>query len=682
MAIRRPKDLVLAIDVGTGSVRAALFDLSGRTVAFRAREHDQIVPGFGRAEQRPADWWEGAVASIRDVLDAADGGARRVLAVAACGQMHGTVLIDAEGELALDSVQLWNDKRATAEVRAFAAANDVDALWPLTANPPSVAWPGFKLQWIANHQPKALARAATLLMPKDYINFRLTGRRGMDESDASCTYLFDATTNAWSPLLAERLGVDPALLPPVYNASALIGAVTPEAAAATGLLAGTPVAAGTSDFAATLLGSGVSREHRGSDITGTSTLIAAYAPQPLEDPIVTNMRTADGAWAAFTILDAGGDAMRWARRALHRNEASYDAIVAMAAAAPPGADRLLFLPYLNGERLGGAAGARAEFFGLTSGHDAGHMHRAVMEGVAFAAKRNLAVLERKSGRIESIVAAAGGARGLWLEIKASIYDRPILLPAAAEAGVAGSAMIAALAAGALADWAEARARFVSFADEIHPNPAWRDRYRRYSELFDARYEFESGSVGAFRRAGRGRLDVAARQKSVASGRRRQAFHAACDSRGEGAGGAGAARQRLQSGERFQIRPRRGEIGDEAGHEGVATADRIDDRDGETLHTHTALGGRQQGAACAEGDRRQAPPRPRQLRQALLDIVEPGHQGQLLLADLQKVSLLGRLQGDGAHPRRIAPQRRAQVDVDGDEHARLPRRAHGVALGGG
>ena len=116
--------------------------------------------------------------------------------------MHGTVLIDAGGELALDSVQLWNDKRPTAEVSAFAAANDVDALWPLTANPPSVAWPGFKLQWIARHQPEALARAATLLMPKDYINFRLTRRRAMDESDASCTYLFDARANAWSPLLA------------------------------------------------------------------------------------------------------------------------------------------------------------------------------------------------------------------------------------------------------------------------------------------------------------------------------------------------------------------------------------------------------------------------------------------------------------------------------------------------
>lgn len=482
------KDLVLALDVGTGSVRAALFTVRGQALALKAREHDQIVPGFGRAEQRPAEWWDGAVASIRGVLDVVEGAAHRILAIAACGQMHGTVLIDAAGDLVLDSVQLWNDKRASEEVKAFAVANDVEALWPLTANPPSVAWPGFKLQWIARHQSQALERAECLMMPKDYINFRLTDTVGMDESDASCTYLFDARVNAWSPELAKLLGVELKLLPPVRAPHALVGAVTRKAAAETGLLAGTPVAAGTSDFAATLLGSGVSARHRGSDITGTSTLITAYAPEPLKDPVVTNLRTADGAWGAFTILDAGGDAMRWARRAFHRNEIDYDAIVEMAQSVAPGSDRLLFLPYLNGERLGGAANARAEFFGLASSHGAGHLHRAVMEGVAFAAKRNLAVLERRSGRIESVIAAAGGARGLWLEIKASVYDRPILVPAYAEAGVAGCAMIAARAGGAISDWDEARARFVSFADEISPNPAWRDCYLRYAELFDALYD--------------------------------------------------------------------------------------------------------------------------------------------------------------------------------------------------
>jgi xylulokinase len=196
------------------------------------------------------------------------------------------------------------------------------------------------------------------------------------------------------------------------------------------------------------------------------------------------MRSADGAWVAFTILDAGGDAMRWARRTLHRNEANYEAIAAMATAAPPGSDRLLFLPISMARGSAGRGHARGEFFGLTSGHDAGHTHRAVMEGIAFGAKRNLAVLERKSGRMESIVAVAGGARGVWLEIKASIYDRPILALAEAETGVTGCAMIAAIAGGAAADWAEARKRFVAFAVEIRPNPPWRDHYLRCAELFE------------------------------------------------------------------------------------------------------------------------------------------------------------------------------------------------------
>src|SRR5262249_8268156 len=143
---------------------------------------------------------------------------------------------------------------------------------------------------------------------------------------------------------------------------------------------------------------------------------------------------------------------------------------------------------LNGERLGGAANARAQFFGLTSSHEAGHLHRAVMEGVAFASKRNLATLERQSGRVQSIIAAGGGARTrLWLEIKASVYDRPILVPAEPEAGVTGCAMIAARVGGAVADWADARARFVTFGAEVAPHPAWRDRYARQAELFDALY---------------------------------------------------------------------------------------------------------------------------------------------------------------------------------------------------
>ena len=484
-----PQDLLLAVDVGTGSVRAALLTLAGATVAFAAREHDQLVPQFGWSEQRPADWWEGVVATVREVLGREPDAARRVAGMAACGQMHGTVLVDGDGNLTLDRVPLWNDKRARPQVEAFQRAHDAAALLPLTANPPTVAWPGFKLAWIKAHQPAAYAAARTWFMPKDYINFRLTGQRAIDLPEASCSYLLDAEKQAWSPRLVDLLGLDPAMLPPLRAATDVVGTVTAEAAAATGLRAGTPVAVGAGDYPSTLLGSGVIEPGVGSDVTGTSTLITLLTDQPVLDATITNVRGVFRGWAAFTILDAGGDAMRWARRAFHERAYDYDRIVALAASAPAGADGLLFLPYLNGERLARQSNSRAQFVGLTSAHGATHLHRAVLEGVAFASRRNLRLMEARGGRLERLVAAGGGAKtSLWLEIKASVYGCPIQTPADPECGLLGAAMLAGVASGALPDLDAAVARFVRFDREILPNPAWQERYDRQGRLFDRLYE--------------------------------------------------------------------------------------------------------------------------------------------------------------------------------------------------
>jgi xylulokinase len=377
--------LLLAIDVGTGSVRAALLTPGGTTIAFASREHEQIVPQFGWSEQRPADWWFGAVGVVREVLASVPGAAERIAAIGACGQMHATVLVDAQGESALEAVPLWNDKRNRAEVDRFSAQQAHgqqvwQALLPLAGNPPSVAWWGFKLQWLRAHRPQAWARTAHVLSPKDWINFRLTGARAIDAPEASCTYLYDVVQGTWSEALAARLGIDRALLPEIREPQEVLAGVSAEAARETGLRAGTPVVVGISDYPAALLGSGVIVPGLASDVTGTSTLITLCCERPVLDPVITNVRGALPNWSAFTILDAGGDAMRWARRAFHEKAYDYDRIVRLAAEAPPGANALLFLPYLNGERLGSRTNARAQFIGLTSGHGASHLHRAVMEG--------------------------------------------------------------------------------------------------------------------------------------------------------------------------------------------------------------------------------------------------------------------------------------------------------------
>ncbi len=483
------RDLLLAIDVGTGSVRAALLDGAGETVAFAAQEHEQIVPQYGWSEQRPADWWNGAVAVIRRVLDALPGAAARIAAVGACGQMHATVLVDADGEPAVDAVPLWNDKRNRAEVDRFMRATHWRALLPVAGNPPSVAWWAFKLQWLQAHRSAEFARACMVLSPKDWINFKLTGAFAIDAPEASCSYLYDVARGGWSDELAGLIGIDPALLPPVHEPQEILAGISRRASAQTGLPEGIPVVVGISDFPAALLGSGVIAPGLASDVTGTSTLLTLCAALPVLDPVISNVRGALPNWSAFTILDAGGDAMRWARRAFHENAYAYERIVSLAADAPPGAGMLLFLPYLNGERLGERTNARAQFIGLTSSHGAGHLHRAVMEGVAFAAARNLRIMESAGNRLDRVVAAGGGAKTrLWLEIKASLYGCPVVTTAAEECGVLGCAMLAGTAVGFYPDLAGAAARLVRWTGEIQPNPRWMDIYANLKPIFEHAYE--------------------------------------------------------------------------------------------------------------------------------------------------------------------------------------------------
>jgi xylulokinase len=483
------KDLLLAIDVGTGSVRAALVTSSGTTLAFAAKEHEQIVPRFGWSQQSPQTWWEGAIFSIRSVIAQVDSAAERIAGIAACGQNHGSVLIDDAGELVLKEVPLWNDKRTRQIVDTFLREQDTDALLSIAANPPTVAWPAFKLVWIKQNEPKAYEAARTLLMPKDYINFKLTGERTIDLTEASCSYLFDARTKNWSTNILDLLGLDPRKLPRLSPPCEILGVTTAEAARATGLLAGTPVTVSAGDFPVALLGAGVTRPGMGCDLTGTSTLIALLAEEAVLDPLITNIQGIIGGWAAFTIVDAGGDAMRWARRAFHDKADSYEQIIRLAGSVPPGSDKLLFLPYLNGERLARKANSRAQFFGLTSGHGAGHLHRAVMEGVAFASRRNIELMQSKGNRLERMVAAAGGAKScLWLEIKASIYNCPMLTLAEPECGILGCAMLSGVTAGLFSNLHEAVAKLVRYDREILPNPEWVDRYQRMQALFNDLYE--------------------------------------------------------------------------------------------------------------------------------------------------------------------------------------------------
>ena len=481
--------LTLAIDIGTGSARAALIDGAGQILRVAAREHEQIVPQFGWSEQKPAQWWDGTVAAIRDVLAAMPEARAAIEAICACGQMHGTVLTDESGALTRETAPLWNDKRTAPDVAAFEATHGAAACLAETGNPPTPAWPGFKLRWLREHDPEAYRRAAHVLMPKDFINLRLTGEVAMDPGDVSCSFLNSCTTGGWSPLMIERLGVDQAKLPPVRDGLAILGKVTRQAAAETGLRAGTPVLVGGADYPMALLGAGVCGPGLASDVTGTSCIITVIAQKPILDTEICNVATVDGNWGAFVLLETGGDAIRWARRALHGGALDYAAIMDQAAQAQAGSDGLFFLPYLTGERLGAHRNARAQYFGLGAGHGLAHLDRALLEGVAFAGNHALTTMAERAGqRVDRVVATSGGAKSpLWLKIKASAYNRPILVPHEAESGLVGCAAMAAAATGRFASLQAAVSAFVRYEPEILPDAAWAEKYQRMQPIFDRLY---------------------------------------------------------------------------------------------------------------------------------------------------------------------------------------------------
>jgi xylulokinase len=468
-------DLTLSIDLGTSSVRAALVDRRGTLIALASRGFAQTVPRFGWAEQSASAWWEATVAAIREVLAAATA---PVVAVCACGQMHGTVLVAADGSLASDRVLLWNDKRSTPEVEAWEAAHPFSSYAQATANPATPAWPGFKLAWLKAHAEDELARTATVLTPKDFINLRLSGVATTDWSEASASFMADSRTGGWSGEIVAALGLRRDLLPPIFAASDVIGEVSAEAAAATGLPRGIPVLAGGGDLPVALIGSGAATPGLGSDIAGTSAIATLVRTAPLIDPAVANVAAPGGMWGAFTLVDAGGDAIRWASHAIGNGVPE-----SAAEAAEAGSGGLFFLPFLSGDRMPPARNARAQFFGLTTSHGKAEMNRAVLEGIAFALHRQFEPIARLGGRPERFVAAGGGSRSdLWLRIKASVYSVPILVPRALESGVIGCAILSrqALGEGSLA---ELMGQMTAIEREVLPVPAWADRYARMLPVY-------------------------------------------------------------------------------------------------------------------------------------------------------------------------------------------------------
>lgn len=469
---------MLTLDIGTSSSRAALVGLDGAMVGPVHRQYTPAYPRTGWVVFDPEEWWLAVTDAIRTLLDDSMVAPDSILGLAACGQMHGTVPVNSRGELLCRAAPLWHDKRAAALVAAW--ADD-----PAEINPPTTAWPGFKIAWIRQNWPELYERTAAFLSPKDFINLRLTGVMATDITEASCSFLLDPASGAYCPHRAARLGLDLAKMPPILPSSQSLGGLTPAAAAATGLPVGLPVMAGAGDVPAGVLGAGHIPPDTVLDVAGTSAVLALPAGHAHRHGSVLNMRHPTAGWLNCCVVEAAGDCLNWAWR-LFGGGLSFAAMAAEAMTAPPGADGLLFLPYLGGERVAAGTQAGGQFIGLTYRHGRPHMLRAIIEGVAQAQRRDLQALMVLSPTISQVVAMGGAAIGdEWPGLKAHVLGLPVLVQEPAESGLLGTAALVAAGLGLVGDARDFTANFKLYRARFEPDPSLVALYTDQAAAFAA-----------------------------------------------------------------------------------------------------------------------------------------------------------------------------------------------------
>src|SRR5262245_28119333 len=388
---------VLGIDVGTSGSRALLLDADGRVVSASA-DHDAFrSPKTGWAEQDPADWWRACREAVRRVLQANGTRGDAIGAIGLSGQMHGAVLLDADGAVVRPAIR-WGEQRTDSECRWIEAAVGANRLLDLTSNPALTNFTLTKLVWVRAREPQLWARVRHVLLPKDYVRWRMSGEHAIDVADASGTLMLDVARRRWSDEMLDAVGIDGRLLPRVFESPEICARVSHQGAMDLGVLEGTPIVAGAGDQAAGAVGMGITRPGAVSATIGTSGVVFAATDRPVTDPrgrLHTFCHAVPGRWHVMGVTQAAGLSLRWLRDLVAASGAvTYDELTADAARVPPGAEGVLWAPYLMGERTPHCDPTiRAACVGLAANHGRGHVVRAVMEGVAFSLRDTFSIFD-------------------------------------------------------------------------------------------------------------------------------------------------------------------------------------------------------------------------------------------------------------------------------------------------
>jgi xylulokinase len=490
----------IGLDVGTTGSKAILIDEQGRILATHTSEYPMFTPRPLWTEQNPEDWWRASCEAFRTVVLKSAVPANEIKGIGLTGQMHGLVVLNQEGQVLRPCI-MWNDQRTSAQCATITKKIGFKKLMAITGNP---VLPGFtapKIQWVRDHEPKIFKQIRHILLPKDYIKYRLTGVLNSDVSDAAGTSLLDVGRRRWSAKITKALGIPMEWLPEVTESVEIIGQITTSAAAEAGLVADIPVVAGAGDQAAGAVGSGTVHSGVISVCLGTSGVVFAHTKKLSIEPqgrLHAFCHAVPGNWHLMGVTLSAGGSFRWYRdtfAGMEKQEAGrvnrdvYDIITEGAANVPAGSEGLLFLPYLTGERTPYPdPNARGIFYGITVRHGKDHFARAVLEGVAFSLMDCLLLIKNLGTSIREIRIIGGGARStLWRQIIADIFGRELLTLTVTEGAPFGAALLAGVGTGCYKSVAAACASTIQIATRTRPIrnnvQIYRDAYSLYRQMY-------------------------------------------------------------------------------------------------------------------------------------------------------------------------------------------------------
>lgn len=482
---------LLGLDISTTGAKALIVEETGRVIASHTSPQPISTPKPLWSEQNPSDWWNGIAASIRAALTEGGLSGGDIAAVGLTGQMHGLVLQDKDGKVLRPAI-LWNDQRTAAQCEQITNIVGFQRLLELTGNRALTGFTAPKILWVRQHEPEIYAETAHFLLPKDYLRFKLTGDYALDLSDASGTLLLDVANRHWSSEVIDALAIPQSWLPALYEGTAITGTVTAEAAAETGLRAGTPVVGGGGDQAAGAVGVGAVREGIIGLAIGTSGVVFApldhYAYEP-NGLLHAFCHAAPGLWHFMGVMLSAAGSLQWWRDAVSPG-AQFDELISETANIPIGSEGLLFLPYLTGERTPYPDPlARGAFVGLTTRHTKAHMTRAILEGVSFGLKDSFELMRAVGMPVTQVRVQGGGAKSvIWRQILADVLDAPLVRTSTTEGAAFGAAVLAAVGANIYADVSTACEAMVEITDETLPtgNAAdYENPYSLYRRLYPA-----------------------------------------------------------------------------------------------------------------------------------------------------------------------------------------------------